>query len=421
MQAGKSATKQPRSYVFHVGDQIVRLIDTPGVGNSEGIEQDKKNFDNILSYLTHYDEIHAVCILLKPNNFRLSAMFRFCIQELLAHLHSSAKDNIVFCFTNARATFYQPGDTLHALNRLLHDRNVGIKATEHNYFCFDNEAFRFLACLKNGVVFNQGDSRPYGESWKRSVEETLRLFTHIGTLTPHKVTDTLNVNEVRRIILAMSTPLAELAVVIQHNVQSDIDAKMQIEKYDKDIEFLKQGGLESHFQAQINERKSDKERKEALIKAIDRKIRELMEEQKYIIKASAKFGSYLKANAIIPYNDAVADYLDMSIEQERNKAKAIRNDPLLVQMQSMKREYEQQRAILDEAIVEKTGENIRTPEDVKKLQEELFRLKHMGETLKYRFDIISISRSAHNVTFKERIVPVRQSYLVQGKAYSVFV
>ncbi|XP_072022179.1 uncharacterized protein, partial [Amphiura filiformis] len=411
MEVCKSVRKEPRAYVFHVGDQKVRLIDTPGVGDSDGIAQDKKNVDNILSYLNLYDEIHAVCILLKPNNSRLTAMFRFCIQELLTHLHSSAKDNIVFCFTNARATFYQPGDTLPALNRELVNSNAGIKATPQNYFCFDNEPFRFLACLKNGVKFNQGDINTYAESWNKSVDETKRLFEHINTLPPHKVKNTLNMNEARRIIVAMSKPLAEVAKTIQQNIQSGIDAKKQIDKYGKDMEFLKQGGLENHFQAQINERKSDKERKEALKKAIDTKIRELMEEQKCIMKASAKFGSYHQAYAIIPYNDAVADYLDMSIEQERNQAKAIRNDPLLVQMISMKREYEQERAILDKAIVGKTGENIRTPEDVKKLQEELFRLKHMGQTLKDLFDMKSISRWAHNVTFKDRATRSKERHI----------
>ncbi|XP_072027712.1 uncharacterized protein [Amphiura filiformis] len=400
MEVGKSATKKPRSYVFHVGDQIIRLIDTPGVGDSEGIEQDKKNFDNILSYLTYYQEIHAVCILLKPNNSRLTAMFRFCIQELLAHLHSSAKDNIVFCFTNTRATFYQPGDTLRVLNKELDKRKVGIKATPHNYFCFDNEAFRFLACLKNGVIFSQEDINTYAESWNKSVEETKRFIEHISALRPHRVRNTLNINEVRRIIVALSKILAKIAKTIQQNVQSGIEAKMQIDLYDKDMDSLKanlkvngfgirnvplpyprticahsnciryvQVGksrvqnalydqichhychcvsgiptettndsrlqrcacigrnnycvhcghhytthmhitcstevfatqfLSDEVQAQIDQKISAKEAKEAFKEAIDNKSRELAEEQRIIMKTSAKYVSFLKANATIP-------------------------------------------------------------------------------------------------------------------------
>ena len=124
LKFGKSATKRPQSYVFYVNGVRIRLIDTPGICDTDGLEQDQKNLDSILSYLTHYEEIHAICILLKPNSSRLTAMFRFCIQELLVQLHSSAKHNIVFCFTNARATFYQPGDTLPALNKMLREQTT---------------------------------------------------------------------------------------------------------------------------------------------------------------------------------------------------------------------------------------------------------------------------------------------------------
>ena len=510
METGKSATKEPRSYVFYVGEEIVRLIDTPGIGDSGGIQQDKKNFDNILSFLTYYEEIHAVCILLKPNNARLTVMFRFCIQELLAHLHTSAKENIVFCFTNARATFYQPGDTLPALNTELKERNVGIEATEDKYFCFDNEPFRFLACVKSGVEFSQGDINTYAESWNKSVEETKRLFDYIGTLKPHKIRNTLNMNEARRIIVAMSKPLAEVAKTIQHNVQEGNEAKTQIDLAVKDVttmqtklmfsgygvkrtelgyprtvcadprciryvqvgesrvqntvysqichhhcnltgvptettndgrlrsckamkpsrtycsfcghhytvhmhitystEIFRENFLSQDVQDQINQKNSIKEQKEAFKQAIDIKIAELAKEENIIMKTSAKYGSFLKVNAIIPYNDAVEDYLDMCIEQEGNKPHAIRNATLLSTLEDMKRQYVKERKILDAAIDTDTGENIHSPEEVMELQRELFNLKHMGRTLKDLFEGISISHSARNISFQEKTAPIRQNY-----------
>jgi hypothetical protein len=48
LQTGQSATQETRSYIFHVGDRKIRLIDTPGIGDCRGIEQDRENFDNIL-------------------------------------------------------------------------------------------------------------------------------------------------------------------------------------------------------------------------------------------------------------------------------------------------------------------------------------------------------------------------------------
>ena len=70
----------------------------------------------------------------------------------------------------------------------------------------------------------------------------------------------------------------------------------------------------------------------------------------------------------------------------------------------MKRQYEHEKIILDNAIGTDSGENIHTPEEMDKLQEELFRLKHMGPTLKQLFDGIFLS--ARNITFIETTAPI---------------
>ena len=80
-------TQQTRTYAFPFGENMLHLIDTPGIGDTRGDEADKANFENIMKHLTYYEEIHAICILLKPNEARLNLMFKYCIQELLGHLH----------------------------------------------------------------------------------------------------------------------------------------------------------------------------------------------------------------------------------------------------------------------------------------------------------------------------------------------
>ena len=132
------------------------MIDTPGIGDTRGTAQDTKNMDDILSHIAHYKELHAILILLKPNNSKLTIVMKFCVQQLLVHLHKDAAKNIAFVFTNSRSTFYQPGETLPNLKKLLKEltnESTGFKleALNANIFCFDNEAFRFLACLLQGV------------------------------------------------------------------------------------------------------------------------------------------------------------------------------------------------------------------------------------------------------------------------------
>ena len=98
-----------------------------------------------MASLSIYGKIHAVVVLLKPNNPRLSVAFKFCVLELLKHLHKSLQSNIIFAFTNSRGTFYQPGDTLPVLKELLEKNKLKIDLSPSNYFCFDNEAFRYLS------------------------------------------------------------------------------------------------------------------------------------------------------------------------------------------------------------------------------------------------------------------------------------
>ncbi len=404
LETGHSATQETRSYIFHVGDRKIRLIDTPGIGGSRGIEEDRNIFDNILSYLSYYDEIHAVCILLKPNNSRLNAMFRFCIQELLARLHTSAKTNIVFCFTNARATFYQPGDTLPALNKMLEEKKFGITANPNNYFCFDNEAFRFLACLHNKVEFNDEDIRTYAASWDRAVNETNKLFGHINKIPPHKIRNTLSMNESRRVIVAMSKPMAEVAKTIQENMQTAKDAMEQINLHARAMT-----DLENNLKfTGVDLIREELEKREEFKRQLDVRLYELQEEEKIILKVSAKFGAFLKNNAIIPYNDAVGDYLDIVIKHEEEKNEILRNKDLLQRLRKLRAEYEIEKQILDKAM--RSGTTT-TPEQVKKLQQQLFDLKHFGKTLKDIFEGISISRSSRHLQFRETVAPITQRRL----------
>ena len=142
LSSGQSATQFPQDYRLETSTSIFHLIDTPGIGDCRGIEKDKENFDNILAFLTCYDKINAVVVLLKPNNARLTVAFKFCVLELLTHLHKSLVSNIMFAFTNSRGTFYRPGDSLPVLKKLLDENSIGIDVSPSNYFCFDNEAFR---------------------------------------------------------------------------------------------------------------------------------------------------------------------------------------------------------------------------------------------------------------------------------------
>uniref|UniRef100_T1IIJ1 Uncharacterized protein n=1 Tax=Strigamia maritima TaxID=126957 RepID=T1IIJ1_STRMM len=185
LEPGQSATQDVRAHIFPIGNTLLRMIDTPGIGDIRGVEQDKKNFKKILQYLSTLKSLNGICILLKPNESRLNVLFEFCIEELLTHLHHNATKNIVFCFTHSRGTFYKPGDTRSPLGELLWKNKIDLELNKDTMYCMDNESFRFLCAESQGVEFKDSVKKSVAESWNVSGEETNRLISYIKTLKPH--------------------------------------------------------------------------------------------------------------------------------------------------------------------------------------------------------------------------------------------
>ena len=83
----ESATTIPRTYQIRFKNQLINLIDTPGIGDPRGDSRDRENFDTVLQHLMNYPELNAICILLTPNYAKLNMTFKYCVKELLKHLH----------------------------------------------------------------------------------------------------------------------------------------------------------------------------------------------------------------------------------------------------------------------------------------------------------------------------------------------
>uniref|UniRef100_A0A915CUQ5 G domain-containing protein n=1 Tax=Ditylenchus dipsaci TaxID=166011 RepID=A0A915CUQ5_9BILA len=201
---GGSATRASATYVFESSVGRLGLVDTPGMGDTEGLDKDKMNVANIVSHLSSIENIHCICILLKPN----------------CHLHKSAVNNIVFCFTGSRGTQYQPGDTLDALKALLAEveekYGVKIALTDSTKYCLDNDSFRFLVHL----LMASSTVRAIASAW-----------------LPTLLNQTVELNEARRIIEVVSPVLAKISQSIQSNLSA---LKMREEELQK-IDIMQEG------------------------------------------------------------------------------------------------------------------------------------------------------------------------------------
>jgi GTPase SAR1 family protein len=221
---GQSQTQGCKSYLFSIGDRYLRLIDTPGVGDCRGVDKDNENFEHILAFMSRYEHLNGICILLKPNDNRLNISFRYIIKESLKHLHVNAKDNIMFVFTNARTNFYTPGATATQLRILLnqieddtHDNHIPFD--KENTFLFDNESFRYLAVCKAGHDFYTNVKQYFIESWNKSVAELSRMIARIIKCDLHAVRDMQSLNEAQQLIRKLTRPIGEIATLLEENIQ----------------------------------------------------------------------------------------------------------------------------------------------------------------------------------------------------------
>ncbi|CAF1587331.1 unnamed protein product [Rotaria magnacalcarata] len=218
---GQSVTQQCKSYVFDLNNRFrLRLIDTPGIGDTRGFNQDAKNIDHILNYINSLPHLNAICLLLKPNASRLNVFFRSCVQQLITYLTPEGYNNILFCFTNARETFYAPGDTGPLLRRMLNDEHLNaIPFKKENTFCFDSESFRYLAARKSRIDFDEYQKQEYFNSWNISVKESMRLLNFIQRCEQYRLEEWLSPRKAALDIAMLALPLMETLRLIIYNAK----------------------------------------------------------------------------------------------------------------------------------------------------------------------------------------------------------
>jgi hypothetical protein len=80
-----------------------------------------------------------------------------------------------------------------------------------NVFCFDNESFRYLVDLQNGIDFSDLEKSEYEKSWSTSVTQLNHFINHIQTnLTAYCMNDNLqSAKHAQREIVRMIRPILE--------------------------------------------------------------------------------------------------------------------------------------------------------------------------------------------------------------------
>ena len=156
-----------------------------------------------------------------------------------------------------------------------------------------------------------------------------------------------------------------------------------------DLVTVKRSFISEEVQRKIQDKKDAKSRMEAAVNEMINLVNEFETEQAKVYKVNVTYGSFLKDAAMIPYNDAIGDYLDMTIKQEEEKQPLLRDPDLINRLHLSKKAYEEEKAVIENALAHQepgqgTGFSL-TPKQMEELQEDLFKMKHFGQSLKNIF------------------------------------
>lgn len=217
-----SVTQECHSYTIIINDRRIRFIDTPGIGDTEGVEQDLKNFQVIANYISIVETINAICFVMKPNENRATVQFQYCFNELLKHFDRSIRENIIFVFTFAQTTSFKPGGTIRLVRKMLneHRENYGIDldCNEDRSFLFDNEAFRYVGMAQSGY----GDRETFercATSWRKSRDQYIRFFKYVANRPQLSTSRTLDLFDAERIIRKLPRPMSNILNLIEENIE----------------------------------------------------------------------------------------------------------------------------------------------------------------------------------------------------------
>lgn len=237
---GESRTQKITSYRIMTPDVCYRIIDTPGFGDTRGLDQDKISADKILQYISTLGKISAICFVLPPNISRLSDTFKYNVNALVKQIDQQATQNMIFCFTNSCTTRYRPGTTYKLLEgyfkELKAKQDVDIPLKPENTFCFDSEGFRY-SCIKFfnwqnhcDIEFDEDEIKSYEKSWRLGSKELSRLLSYACKLPLSEITHKETMAGIKNFLVLISYPLIS---VLEHIIENCIIMEEDIERLKK--------------------------------------------------------------------------------------------------------------------------------------------------------------------------------------------
>ncbi|XP_026105069.1 uncharacterized protein LOC113076595 [Carassius auratus] len=203
------------------------IIDTPGYGNTDGINHDEEIAESLHS-LSKFDdwvhEIDAVCLVINATQNRLSDRQIYIFDAVQSLFGRDISDNIVLLFTHS--------DGMHPKNALTAVKEANIKCAVNE----QNEPVFFLFNNRQSEAADEEYETMKGHAWNLSFRGMKGLFKFLHTKYPKNLKRTQDVLQDRKQLEANISNLQSRAQTMELKQNELKQTQEALEKYKKDVE-----------------------------------------------------------------------------------------------------------------------------------------------------------------------------------------
>ena len=238
---GESITQMPDEYIFQYQNTKIVIIDTPGLLDTKDVGRnthatDKEHVNDILRLLSAYNEIHAICIVLKANETRLSAAFTYVISEILKHLNRTASNNVIFFLTNA-GTRFKSEKTQALLQKFLseNDLTIPLPPSKATVYCFESDPVEYLVKRRNRIPLEEDEKEDTTKHWSRSKDSTAEAIRYVFSLDPLSLDGINAIYDAQCTIGILSKLVLETLQCVADNVKKLESKKAEAEQMQAEI------------------------------------------------------------------------------------------------------------------------------------------------------------------------------------------
>ncbi|XP_052399187.1 uncharacterized protein LOC127946562 isoform X3 [Carassius gibelio] len=224
-----SQTTSITVYEFNLQESPVDLtiIDTPGYGDTCGVDLDKQIAEGLLSLSKSAEEIHeidAVCLVINSTHNRLSDRQIYIFDAVQSLFGRDIAENIVLLFTHSTGA--------HPKNALMAVEEAKIKCAVKDknqpvFFLFDN-------CQSDSAE-DEKQRKIQEQSWDRSFSEMEQFFKFLDTIKPKSLQMTQDVLNNRKQLEANISNLQSRVQMMELQQNELKQTQEALEKNKKDV------------------------------------------------------------------------------------------------------------------------------------------------------------------------------------------